>query len=318
MKKILFSLILFCVATCLSVGIQSCKKNNDTESSNIELSKDDDTQIEEFESETIDEKDLIEPYQSDAATKILSIVPESVAAATEDESNNCQTFRYAGHGKIAEISKFTITLSQTDTLIDTVYTNKPNLVKCDFVPLSQTSALVRTSPTTYDFWAYQADGWDTLKALSVRFSVKTIKNKVISKTIKCVGVDGNGQTFGTSAWGNQYYRYYVCGNTAPPNPQYETIDTSYVPQKGDLIRFKNGSNYKFGVITSTPILTPAKAATATKPAVSTKYRFRISEMNNRECKSSKTNKSKTLLSSGFPSNIQSIDATYTAEKYKRF
>lgn len=314
MKKILFLSILT-TFVCLSF-LESCKKNSNIESTSIETvdTNSDLAEIEEIETDAILADD--NEYQSDANTKMTAIGQNIVVATeAEDGGNDCQTFKYAGYSKVsAEAGDwgFDLTLSQTDT-IDSVYTNKPLLVT--------TGTLTRQSPTTYRVNVYQTS-WDTMKTATIQFIAKMRNGKIVkAKGVKCIGQTTNEALYGTSVWGSEYNVSYTCGITAQQrlnNTGWLTLDTSYIPQKSDIILFKKGSVYKAGVITSVPIVTPPKPATTTKPAVSAKYKFRISEMNNKDCKSTKTNKTKAILKSDFPIGITSIDESYTAYQYKRF
>lgn len=311
MKKLLFFLILFCGIVAVS---ESCKKNNDVESSNIESSIN--SEIEEVEEiEFPDEQDIDDTdYSSEATTKVLSVTSTSVAVATEDSGNGCETFKYTGYNRIngEEGCRFIVTLSQTDTLIDSVSTNKPTLVLAGYAPLT------RISPTTYQFYAYQANGWDSLRNLKVQFIFKNNKGKTIkSKSIPCIGQNSMDEsTFGTSGWGIDYFEHAINGVTyglAGHITNFSNIDTGYIPQRGDIIRMSNGTKYKFGVITSQPVLVQP---TRTKPK---RWDFRLSEMNSRDCKSSITHKKikAYAVSNNIATNIKSVDNTYSAVDFRR-
>lgn len=318
MKSFCHSVRIFLFTAFLgAIAVVGCKKTESLDSPNIESSVNSD--IEEVEEIAIpDDNDEDQTdYSSDVASmKVESVVSSSVATQTEDQDNECQTFKYAGYNHIngEEGGKFTVTVTLPDTtdgLIDTATTNKPNLVLCGF------AGLTKKTPTTYEFYAYQASGWDSLRNLKVQFIFKTKKGKTIkSKSIACIGQHVNGATFGTNEWGTEHFQEKIngFGGLAGHLTPHAPIDTSYVPTRGDIIKMTNGTKFKFGVITSNPVLV---APTRTKPK---RWDFRLSEMNSRECRSTITHKKVRAYAVGnsIATNIKSVDATYSATTFKRY
>lgn len=328
MKKILFSLILFC---CIIVASESCKKSDDVQGINTEISEISDELVEEIEApETIE--DEVNDYEPEAATKIVSIVSDSVATNDEDLINDCSTYRYSGYNiaKHDESIRFVITLSQKDTLLqDSVLSNKPDITSNQPLhdPTGTGHLINRIDDTHYYFYPRfnpNFGGRFSVKYTFYLTSKKGLPSKATSKTVKILakGViiagditsEGNDRPY-TSNWLIAKYKKLFSRTLTPiANPSTVAIDTNYIPTTGDVIIFQNAaSKVKKGIVTAPP---------ASKPMTRTKgftYVFYVAEMNNKtDCKGSSTIKRKNLERKGFPNNILSVDTEYKAVSYQRF
>ena len=325
MKKILFSLILFC---CIVAVSESCKKNNDAQDINTEVS---DELIEEVEApETLE--DEVNDYDTETTSKIMSIVSDSVATNDEDWINDCSTYKYNGYNiaKHDDIIRFVITLSQKDTLLqDSVLSSKPDITSDQPLhdPTGAGHLINRIDDTHYYFYPRFNSSYGGRFSVKYTFYLtpkKGLPSKAISKTVKIlakgsiiagdVTSEGDDRPY-TSNWIIAKYKKLFSRTLTPvANPPSVAIDTNYVPTAGDIIVFQNAaSKVKKGIVTAPP---------TSKPMTRTKgfsYVFYVAEMNNKpDCKGSSTIKKKTLERKGFPNNILSVDTEYKAVSYQRF
>lgn len=320
MKKLLF---LSAFALCATFAtLESCKKNNEIQTDSIQQNESDYTEdIEEIEAEVIaDEKDDNDDYQADARFTMESCVSDNIVGNIEQysqhECNNLFRYpnynvvmdRYAGQLGRSKLFKFKIT--RPDTLLDSITVNKPQFI---YIEKINGRYINKVDSVTYSFQPRQVGNEDTMKAFSATFSafrpnpngtITTIK-----KTIKVICRNEYNQTFGTWGWGLSYIKKFELQMNCTQCQDFP-ITRTYIPQKGDLIsmgKYAVGNsgtvNYKNGYITTTPTVIPA---TTTKPK---RYRFRLSEWDNRSCRSTRTNKYLTVAE-GDSTGYVSIDTSY--------
>lgn len=329
MKKILFSLILFCGIIAIS---QSCKKNSDIQTNdNIENVDVADELIEEIEApETIE--DETNDYDPEATSKIISIVSDSVATNDEDWINDCSTYKYNGYNiaKHDDHIRFVITLSQKDTLLqDSVKSSRTDITSDEPLhdPTGTGHLINRIDDTHYYFYPRFNPSFGGKYSVKYTFYLtpKADKpSKAISKSVKILAKgylvagdltsEGDDRPY-TSNWIIGKYKKLIARTlTLVSSPSVAEIDTNYIPSVGDVITFQNSaSKTKKGIITAPSVFKPA---TKTKGA---SYVFYVAEMNNKpDCKGSATTKRKNLERKSFPDNIRSVDTTYKATSYQRF
>lgn len=293
MKKVLFSLSMF--AVLVFVG-QSCKKasaDSDILAAQATSQNYDavDNASEDFEAPDIDE--LTDPigYEPDALTVTVGTLTR--ATATEDQAANCDAFKYAPVGKDASVKvgyggnaiDVAITLaglpigsSDIDSIVNTnsstgKYAEDAKVAKVGGrLVISNVTKGVDSLHYTFKL----AASVDTFRAGScaakiyyrvTKAGVTTAKYKTV--TIKCVGVNGNVNTFGTQKWGYELWggnasKYTAEGTAFPTFVAPDTV--RYVPAVGDVLRF--GSDKRALV---TAIISTTAPVTAAQILKGTKY-----------------------------------------------
>lgn len=302
MKKVIFYSITALFLTLLAF---SCTKNNDAQTQGEPKQEfydgdEYDQGLVVEEPEGIEEPDPID-YEDEAATKIISFQSEGKIAVDGDSESGCSTFKYKDYLKIGQSdegnqTEIHFTISQPDSIIS-VSVSKPAIT---------VSEMSITDPTHFSIMASAIS--DTFKTASIRFTFMTSTSKFVSKTIKCIGQNAVGDIYGTAMWGRRKERIGLGKNQGTDlNGDAITLNSSYIPEVGDILYYGNNTEKKTGVIVTSPVL---KAATRTKGAA---RKFKIVEWNAR-CNARKTTKSITMYD---PTQIKSADGTTLATKYFR-
>lgn len=311
MKKIIILVVFALCAFCLSVGIQSCKKKESVDTTNL-------PKIGVFEGDEYDQGLVVEEpdepeeeiddtdYQADVKKpKIDSIVPSSSANICESflpyGNSGCTTttYKYAGRYRIHQTPgrfnvnyKYFIHFSLPVALTGAIITNK-----ADFVAVSDLTML---DSTKYSFLIKDTAS-TILRTKVVKITVTDTQNRTFSKSIKVVGKNGQSD-YGKSMWGIEEELRLLGRNTTIGAANY--IDTTYVPKFGDIVSFISGNDeFKMGIIATIPIWKPA---TRTKVAGN---KIKLIEWNAR-CNFRKTTKSQTVNEKAIPVSVTGEQAIF--------
>jgi hypothetical protein len=255
----------------------------------------------------VEEPEEVEDEEPNYDPEALSIsIVSPGLTSNENRDPQCSTYPYINRyntalGQNADYLNI-VSNERINTITGT--SNKPSVVK----PVAFARDDADTTGKTWGFYPSSESNW--IKTATVKM-IFTINGKVVSKTLKFIGMDSFGNIYGKSKWGVDYNRVLLNKQIAAYNDignpnQYPNITSNYVPLLGDILIF-GATTEKAGVITTTPIF---KAATNTKPSY---YKFKIVEWN-AKCTGKKSTKSFKMTN---PLQIVGADNVTYATKYFR-
>lgn len=210
-----------------------------------------------------------------STTKVVRV--DGLQATDEDAYSDCPTFKYAGYFRINKKfgNRLVINLSKADSITTLKSDNKDILFdSLCFIDKYTFSVLIKAKH-------------DTIRDPVVKFSFQTKSLNLITTSVDILG-EINSKCYGTCFWATRYFR--ILDNTIDkPVSKAIEMDSTYKPQRGDIIYFDGGH---LGTVYKTPVV-----ITTTKLGKTTyQYDFNLLEMN-AKCTSALSTKVEHLLSS---------------------
>lgn len=289
-----FAALMCGLVICICcIQFVACKKE-------AEISKN--TEGVSVEEEFIPSEDIEPIYDdnSDAALKIDSISGPKASTTNDIACQGVKPYKYAGFfvvGKGENSVDLTINLSKYDSAFTSVVTNRDTSISV--------SGLTRLDSTHYRIHVATISDWFTQKTVKFTFK-RTVAGieKVVSKTIRIVGMNNLGNLYGSQLWGLNSKNVHVLPNSA----NGVVMSSSYVPQMDDLIQFSNQTQYCY--VLSAELL---KAATATTKA---KYKVKTIQYNS-DCNGGTTKRTVSAYADALSDKILNKDKLEYAVRYFR-